>query len=388
MPPAGPDSPPLADCAPLRREVREFVADQRANGHIVTTVDNWLSGFDPAFSRRLGERGWIGMTIPREYGGHGRSALERFAVSEELLAAGAPVGFHWIADRQIGPALLSYGSPAQRASLLPRIARGELCIAVCLSEPDSGSDLASVQTRAVPAGERRWRIEGAKAWTSGAQHAEYLVVFCRTGPVPSAADPAGRAKDQFTQFLVPAERAGVSVRPCRWLDGSLDFNDVLFDGVEVSASDVLGTVGGGWQQVIGELAWERSGPERFLSTMPLLDQVVRAAATGGGPASDLVTATLGALTAELWSVRELSITVAADLDRGAAPELTAALVKDLGTDLEQRSVDSVRQLLDSVERDSELGRLLARSLARSPAFTLRGGTSQILRGIVAKGRER
>ena len=118
-----PVRPLPAGAAELRSQVREFLAAERAAGRFVPACDAWLSGWDESFSRRLGDRGWVGMTIPAEYGGHGRSALERYVVVEELLAAGAPVAAHWISDRQVGPNLLRYGSEALKQRYLPAIDR-------------------------------------------------------------------------------------------------------------------------------------------------------------------------------------------------------------------------------------------------------------------------
>src|SRR3954451_15654218 len=148
----------------VRAEVREFLADELAAGTFETHVDTWLSGVDPAFSRKLGQRGWLGMTWPRRYGGHERSAMERYAVTEELLAAGAPVAAHWIADRQSGPNLLRYGTEEQRRTILPRIAAGECYFVIGMSEPDSGSDLASIRTRAERNRDGDWGGNGAEGW--------------------------------------------------------------------------------------------------------------------------------------------------------------------------------------------------------------------------------
>ena len=135
------------ECEALRREVRDFIADELAAGRWTPNSD-FGSHRAADFSRRLGERGWIGMTWPKRYGGGERSFLERYTVTEELLASGAPVGCHWIADRQSGPLLLRYGSDEQRENFLPGICRGEIFFAIGMSEPDSGSDLASIRTRA------------------------------------------------------------------------------------------------------------------------------------------------------------------------------------------------------------------------------------------------
>lgn len=245
--------------AELRARVREFLAGTP----FTARCDSWLTGADPAFSRLLGERGWLGMTLPERYGGHGRSPLERFVVVEELLAAGAPVGAHWIADRQTGPSILAHGTEEQKARFLPAIARGECFFAIGMSEPDSGSDLASVRTRAERDG-GGWRLHGAKVWTSGAHLAHAILVLARSAP---------RSQDRhagLSQFIVPLPDDRVTVRPIRGLSGEHHFNEVVLDGVFVPDALVLGRAGDGWRQVTAELAHERSGPERLLSTFMLI----------------------------------------------------------------------------------------------------------------------
>src|SRR3984893_335188 len=165
----------------LRTEVRQFVAEQLDAGAVTQSVDGWLAGSDENLPAALATRGWVGMTVPVEYGGHGRSFLERFVVTEELLAAGAPVAAHWVADRQVVPSLLKYGTEVQKTEFLPRIVRGECFFAIGMSEPDSGSDLASVRTRAVRV-DGGWSLSGTKLWTSGAHRAHAFIVLARTTP--------------------------------------------------------------------------------------------------------------------------------------------------------------------------------------------------------------
>jgi alkylation response protein AidB-like acyl-CoA dehydrogenase len=353
----------------LRAEVRQFLAEQ----DFVPGVDTWLSSFDAEFTRRLAERGWLGMTWPKRYGGHERSALERFVVIEELLAAGAPVAAHWVADRQSGPSILRFGTEGQRQKLVPAIARGECYFAIGMSEPDSGSDLASVRTKATRDGDG-WRLDGTKVWTSGAHHCHYMITLCRTGP-----DRHGG----LTQFVVDLKAPGVQIRPIELLTGEHHFNEVVLDNVYVPGDQLLGTEGDGWKQVTSELANERSGPERILSTAQLLVELARYAET----ARDTRTlATLGGLFAQLWSIRQLSLRVAGALDRGASVEVEAALVKDLGTRFEQEVVDAVRLVLaGNVDPDSRAAALLTHAVLHSPGFTLRGGTTEILGVIVARG---
>src|SRR3954449_893330 len=272
----------------VRAEVREFLAAELAAGTFTTHVDTWLSGVDPAFSRKLGRRGWLGMTWPRRYGGHERSAMERYAVTEELLAAGAPVAAHWIADRQSGPNLLRYGTEEQRQAILPRIAAGECYFVIGMSEPDSGSDLASIRTRAVRNGSGDWVVNGAKVWTSNAHHSHYGITLVRTSP----ADPSDRHAG-LSQLLVDLSLPGITVNPIRILDGGHHFNEVVFEDVVIPADMLLGAEGEGWHQVTAELAFERSGPERFLSTYPLIAEFARRAQD---PAQ---VATLGRISARL-----------------------------------------------------------------------------------------
>ncbi|NKY32805.1 acyl-CoA dehydrogenase [Nocardia speluncae] len=361
----------------LRRDVRAFLDEELSTGGFVPHCDQWLGGWDAEFSARLGERGWIGMALPARYGGTGAGALARFVVTEELLAAGAPVAAHWIADRQSGPGILRYGTPEQKHTFLPRIAGGQCYFAVGLSEPDTGSDLASVRTRAqrVDGG---WRLNGTKVWTSGAHLAHVLIVLARTEE---------RTDDRhagLSQFIIELPHPDVRIRPIRLLTGEHHFNEVVLDDVFVADARVLGEPGSGWDQVTSELAMERSGPERILSTFPLL-----AAATDhlakNNPRTDAPG--FGAVVARLWALRQMSLAVAGQLETGAAPAVAAATVKDLGTRFENLVVETVR-LLTRLEPDhgsnQEVPRMLAESILHSPGFTLRGGTNEILRGIVAK----
>jgi len=373
-------APPSEAAEEVRAQVRDFLAAERDAGTFTTHVDTWLSGVDPAFSRKLGERGWLGMTWPKRYGGHERSAMERYAVTEELLAAGAPVAAHWIADRQSGPNLLRYGTEAQRQEILPRIAAGECYFVIGMSEPDSGSDLASIRTRASRDADGDWVVNGAKVWTSNAHFSHYGIVLVRTSP----ADPANRHAG-LSQLLVDLSLPGITINPIRILDGGHHFNEVVFQDVVVPGDMLLGEEGAGWHQVTAELAFERSGPERFLSTYPLIAEFARRAGDTGDSAQ---LATLGRLSARLLALRQLSLRIAAALDRGELPDIPAALVKDVGTTFEADVADEIRRVVEvpvSLESPDPLGRALAEAQLHAPGYTLRGGTNEILRGIVARG---
>ncbi|MBB5781555.1 acyl-CoA dehydrogenase family protein [Nonomuraea jabiensis] len=362
----------------LRDDVRSFLDGELEAGTFVPRCDAWMSVADPAFSRRLGARGWIGMTLPSAYGGHDRSALERFVVTEELLAAGAPVAAHWIADRQMAPSILRHGSQAQRERYLPAIARGECSFAIGMSEPDAGSDLASVRTRARQV-EGGWEITGTKVWTTGAHFAHAIVVLARTD-----GSPADRHSG-LSQFIVDLPAPGVEIRPIRTIDGEHHFNEVIFDAAVVAEDSLLGERGAGWRQVTAELAHERSGPERYMSTVPLLRAwAEQLRGQDGGAAAERE---LGRLTARAWTLRQMSLSVAAALAEGRPPEIAAALVKDLGSRFEGDVVETVRRLAGIEPRKNGPGLegLLAEAILHSPAFTLRGGSNEILRSVVARG---
>lgn len=364
----------------LRHAVRAFLAKELADGSFVPECDAWIAGFSPEFSVKLGQRGWLGMSWPRQYGGHERSALDRLVVTEELLAAGAPVAAHWIADRQTGPLLLRYGTEEQRLRFLPAIARGECYFAIGMSEPAAGSDLAAIRTTARRV-EGGWQLQGRKIWTSWAHQAHCLLVLCRTSP-PGKDRHAG-----MSQMIIELASPGVSTQPIISISGQHHFNEVIFDDVFVPDAMVLGRVDHGWGQVMGELAFERSGPERSLSTFPLLVELIR---QPGPQPDERATEAVGRLVARLWTLRHMSLAVAHLLNNGVATDVEAALVKDQGTHFEREVAEVTRTLLPStpaLDAPERLNALLAQALLTAPSCTLRGGASEILRGIVARRLE-
>ena len=366
----------------LRGRLREFLTADREEFGWQPSVDAWLSAWDEDFSARLGDAGFLGLTIPREYGGHGLGHLHRYVVTEELLAAGAPVAAHWIADRQVGPGLLSYGTEEQRQRILPRIAAGRYFSAIGMSEPQAGSDLAAAAARATKT-DGGWVLSGMKVWTSGAHLSHQIVVLARSSPVDPQRRHAG-----FSQFIVPTDSPGITISPIVLMSGEHHFNEVTFDEVFIDDTNLLGEVGNGWHQVTAELSFERSGPERILTTAPLLIALIRALGSQGDT-DDRTAAAVGELLARVISLRQLSVSVARALAAGRSPANEAALVKDLGTRFEQESVELAENLLSYIADDTAgragVAALLAAGQLHAPLFTLRGGTNEVLRGMVAKG---
>jgi acyl-CoA dehydrogenase len=370
-------SPPQTDSlATLRTEVRAFLTDQRARSEFDPVSSGWMV-YDRKFSQACGARGYIGIAWPEMYGGGGLTQLERYVVVEELLAAGAPLGAHWVTDRQSGPQIIKYGTEKLREELLPRMARGEVCFAIGMSEPDSGSDLASIRSAAVKDG-NGWRLNGRKIWTTNGHRADYMIGLFRTDPRLEAQRHRG-----MTQFVVDLTSRGVSRRPIEDLNGEDDFSEITFDDVFVPDINVLGEPGSGWELVMGELAYERSGPERFLSVYPLLQQAIEAGAEAfdGGSAS-----ALGRLVARIAILRQMSLSISGRIAAGDLPALEAALVKDMGNRFEQEIPEALRTLgVPPAFIGSGLQSKLAAAVIAAPSFTLRGGTPEILRGIIARG---
>lgn len=368
-----------ADAESLRPAVRDFLHQALADVPADVRARSWM-GFDAQFSRSLAKHGWIGLTLPAEYGGGGQTPYARFVVAEELLAAGAPVSAHWIADRQSGPLILKYGTAAQRAFYLPRICQADAFFCIGMSEPNAGSDLASVKTRAIR-NDQGWLLTGQKIWTTNAYRSHYMIALART-----SGEPQDRHKG-LSQLIVDLSLPGITVRPIRDLTGDEHFCEVFFDDVQLADDALIGAEGGGWEQVTAELAFERSGPERVYSSLVLLDEWIAYLRTGE-TVSDTAKALLGKLVSQLCVLRQLTLSITHKLAEGGSPAVEAALVKDLGTEFEQMLPVLVADALAATPVAATpplLHKTLAYIAQMSPSFSLRGGTREILRGMIARG---
>ena len=255
-----------------------------------------------------------------------------------------------------------------------------------MSEPGSGSDLASVRTRAQRV-EGGYCVTGSKIWTSSAHRSDYMILLCRTGPA------GANRHEGLTQLLVDMKHTkGVTCRPIVNMAGEVDFNEVFFDDAFIGDEMLIGTEGNAWGQVTSELSFERSGPERFLSSHGLLEELaawIRSHADSEKFQSRHVsTQALGRLTAHLATLRRMSRSIAAMLDDGHEPALEACIVKDLGTIFEQDVPEVIREIV-GVEPDvgskNSLTAALAEVMLRAPSFTIRGGTTEVLRSVIARG---
>lgn len=363
--------------ADLRDQVREFLDTELAELKAVDKAQSW-AGYSADFSRKLAAKGWVGMTWPKALGGSDASALHRYVVIEELLAAGAPVAAHWIADRQSGTLMIRYASEMVQQRFLPAMARGEMYFCIGMSEPNSGSDLASIKTNArrVDGG---WVINGSKLWTTNAHRSQMMIALVRTAPQGEARH-AG-----LSQFIIDLTSNGVRINSIADHLGARHFGEIFFDNVFVGDEMLLGAEGDGWNQVNSELALERSGPERYLSSYRLFAELLDCL---DEQCDDITTNTIGEITADLWTLRQMSMSIAGQLADGSEPALEASMVKDLGACFEQNLPHTVQAGLGAsipLNRENDLNETLSYLLMASPSFSLRGGTREILRGIIARG---
>jgi len=290
------------------------------------------------------------------------------------------VAAHWIAERQSGPLILRFGTETQKSFFIPRICRAEAFFCIGMSEPDIGSDLASVRSRATRV-EGGWKLNGTKLWSTHAHQSHYMIALFRTS---GTIDDRHRG---LSQFMIDLAAPGVIVSPIRDLTGDEHFAEVTFDSVIVADDALIGTEGAGWTQVNSELAYERSGPERFLSNQALANEWRTWLGAADECRSEDV-ATVGRLLARLAVLRSLSVSLTDKLLAGVDLVTEAALMKDIGTGFEQEIPELVGNSLAADPRahiSASLVATLAFATMIAPSYSLRGGTREILRGIIARG---
>ena len=370
----------------LQAEVRAFLAEELPPGSHEPGL-GMSARHDKAFSKKMAERGWVGMALPTEWGGHARTAVDRFVVVEEMLRWGAPVGYHWVADRQTGAIINKFGTDEQKARFLPQICAGELGFSIGMSEPDSGSDLASVTTRA-DRDDGGWIINGTKIWTSNAHQNDWFICLLRTTPL----EPDGNKREGLSQMLIDIHNTpGLEVGPIPFLNGEHHFNEVSFTDVFVPDENVVGQAGMGWNQNTTEMAYERGGPDRWLSPFSTVEQLLReiqGPEFDGSALGETALELFGELIARWWGIRNLSLSVARLIDGGYAPSVESSLVKEMGTRYEIELIEKLVEFVDeelTLDSESLFMRLLSQCVLTGPGNTIRGGTIEILRSVASKG---
>lgn len=370
----------------FRQEVRDFLEDEIRKGTFKPACDAWIQGFSPDFTRKLAQKRWIGLSWPKEYGGLGRTNVDRFILTEELLRYGAPTALHWFADRQIGRAIMHFGTDEQKKDMLPRILRGEAYVGLGLSEPEAGSDLASLQTRATEDGDS-YVLNGQKMWTSCASYMNYIYLVART-------DPTAPKHRGISEFIIPAGLPGITIRPTIDITGAEAWGEVFYDNVRIPKTALIGEKNRGFYQVANQLDYERSGLERLMGNYPLFDAIikfVRETDRNGAPLSKdpFVRDSLARLQVEFEVGRLLTYRVALVIDSGRAPNVEAAMAKAYCTTFEQHLADLSTRILGvhgqllGESKWAPISGMAPDSFLSSMGYSLQAGTSEILRNVLA-----
>ena len=347
----------------LRKEARDYAAD--AVRRFGQYNDSWINGYSEEVAGELAARGWIGLTWPTEHGGGGRPAIDRLIIGEELIAAGAPIAAMWFADRQMGPSLIAFGRPDQQEQFLPGILRGETTWSIGMSEPEAGSDLASLRTTARPEGDE-WVINGQKIWTSFAAVADYCYLICRTST-------DGPPHQGISEIIVPMNSPGIEVRPIKDMTTNRHFCEVFFTDVRVPRGNLVGIEGNAFKQTMRQLEHERGGIDRLVSNQALYQIALDNADLSDGRVRQEVAALeTGYRIGRILVIREAL---------GQAPAGFSAATKCLCTEHEQRVADFVAHVLGPA---ATLWNDVVKGLLYAPGYTIMGGTSNVMRNILGE----
>ena len=370
----------------FRQEVRGFLEKEIANGTFQPMCDGWIQGYSPEFTKKVADQGWIGLAWPKEYGGQGRSQTDRLILTEEMLRYGAPAACHWFSDRQIGRAIIAYGSDEQKEELLPLILKGEAFIGLGMSEPEAGSDLAALQTRAVEDGDD-YVIDGQKLWTSCARHMTYVYLVART-------DPDAPKHRGISEFVIDASLPGITIRPIIDITGSEAWGEVFYDGVRIPKKCLIGEKNRGFYQILNQLDYERAGLERIMGNHPLFEAIIeftKETRQGGVPLckDPLIRSKLARLQTEFEAGRLLCYRVVQVMEEGRAPNVEAAMAKAYCTTFEQRLASVATEMLGlygQLLAESKWAPILGmapHSYLGSKGYSLQAGTTEVLKNIVA-----
>lgn len=372
----------------FRKEVKDFLEAEIKAGVFQPSCDAWIQGYSPEFTRKLSKKGWLGLTWPKEYGGQGRSHIDRLILTEELLRYGAPCACHWFADRQIGGGILRYGSEEQKRTILPKIIAGEAYVGLGLSEPEAGSDLASLRTKATESGDQ-YIIDGQKMWTSCGVFMNHIYMVARTDPNPTTPKHRG-----ISEFIFETNLPGITVTPTIDITGSTAWAEVFFDGVKIPKTAMIGEKNRGFYQVVNQLDYERAGLERLMGNYPLFDAIIKfVKETKWGKdyicKNPLVRQKLAQLRTEFEVGRLLTYRVVLVMEEGKAPNVEAAMAKAYSTGFEQHLASLATEIL------GQYGQLMAESryvpiLGMAPhsflgskGYSLQAGSTEVCRGVVA-----
>jgi alkylation response protein AidB-like acyl-CoA dehydrogenase len=370
----------------FRQEVRDFLEEELRKGTFKPSCDAWIQGYSLEFTKKVAQKGWIGLTWPKEYGGQGRSHIDRLILTEEMLRYGAPAACHWFADRQIGGGILRYGTEEQKREILPKIVAGEAYVGLGMSEPEAGSDLASLRTKATEEGDY-YIIDGQKMWTSCGMFMNYIYLVART-------DPEAPKHKGISEFIFETNLPGITITPTIDITGSTAWAEVFFDGVRISKKCLIGEKNRGYYQVLNQLDYERAGLERLMGNYPLFDAIVQFAKgtkRNGKPLAQetLIRQKLAQLQVEFDVGRLLIYRVVLVMEEGRAPNVEAAMAKAYSTAFEQHLAKIAMEILGlygQLIAESKWAPILGmapHSYLASTGYSLQAGTSEVLRNVVA-----
>jgi alkylation response protein AidB-like acyl-CoA dehydrogenase len=328
------------------------------------------------FQRRLADGGWAAVHWPREYGGRGATLTESAIFFEELGRSGAPLPANVLGLLLAGPTIMTWGTDEQKERYLSPILTADEIWCQGFSEPDAGSDLANLQTRAVRDGDE-WVVTGQKVWTSGAQFSKWCMLVART-------DPEAPKHKGLTYFLMDMEQDGVQIRPLRQITGGPEFNELFLDGARVPSENVLGGEGNGWKVALTTLMNERAGLGFFLQVRlrQLLDRLIVQAAREGLLEDPVVADRLGELHLRTEIVRLTAYRGLTAIEKYGQPGPEGSLTKWMWSDTNQRLTQLAADLLgpSALRADDPW----AYELLRARGNSIEGGTTEVLKNIVAE----
>lgn len=342
--------------------------------------------YSPEFTRKLVQKGWLGIGWPEEYGGQCRPYMEQLVYNEALAYHRAPIGSHFFAETMAGPTLIRVGTPEQKKRYLPRILAGEITFCLGYTEPGAGSDLASLQTRAVAKGDE-YIIKGQKMFITLAQHAHYCLLAARTNPDA----PKHRG---ISLFIVDMKTRGITVRPTSTI-GDMVVNDIFFDDMRIPKTALVGELNQGWHYLGIALDYERAfsaaAPAYLRRTFEELIRYTKETGRNDRPLcrEPKVRYKLAQLAIELEVGRMLGYQVAWLLDRGSVPFHEASISKVFISELERRLTSIGMEIMGLYGQLREgckwaaLGGQMERAYQIAFMGTIGGGTSEIQRSIIA-----
>ncbi len=328
------------------------------------------------FQRRLADGGWAAVHWPREYGGRGATLTESAIFFEELGRSGAPLPVNVLGLLLAGPTIMTWGTQEQKDRYLTPILPAEEIWCQGFSEPEAGSDLASLKTRAVKDGDG-WLVSGQKVWTSGAQHSKWCMLVART-------DPEAPKHKGLTYFLMDMEQEGVQVRPLRQITGEPEFNELFIDGGRIPDENVLGGVGNGWKVALTTLMNERAGLAFFLQVRmrQLLDRLIEEAAGEGLLDDPVIAGRLGELHLKAEVLRLTAYRGLTAVQKYGQPGPEGSLTKWMWSDTNQQLTQFAADLLGP--KALRAGEPWAYELLRARGNSIEGGTTEVLKNIVAE----